>query len=1160
MEGTLEDTLVKDPSQDDADKLLKDAADKIVQNGVNGSYDDAEPEEFAESCQGQSSPENKDATEDGEKEESDEQLNDAAIADSDELGNENEKESASTKVDGALGKDDDKSETPDADPENSGRVPAESLEDIDEEVDKEEEDDVEMDPEKIEELLRDDDPTSQDGETEVKSVEKDVELSNHSKVSESSNGVSEPNNVSEVSKDLEECKVVEESKNSERKDSDGKDSECEAMEVDAESNNSDIECLDESVTQIDSDNDDDVFTIEKPDSGNKSASRSSDIQQIDEAGEIIDSSMDTSDVKICEENGSCGSPDIEEITDTSRSNGHNSEQEGSTKGTPSKKKIRKQVDLSNITPRRSSRNIKRTSYIEKEPEEEVVHDADDDDGSDIEEIKPEDPLAGIDSKDKENSKVKSPIKNNKTTIVVNDTKRLVEIAAGSKASSKGGKKEPTLVIIDTNSILSGRGGIPVSTAKPQSVSNSPAFSVVPMSMAPQTMYPNMRTTITPVPMKAAPSPKPATVTPVIPPAPQILPTLTDDMFVVEAPSFIVPYVYEKPPLKPMKEFITKLKKSILDRELEEKKLEDEKKAAQKKAAADKKAEDKKDDAAAAATTEEEKEEDSETEGSEHSKKDEDGVDLTEKGPDDKLDPKPEERNKLPTYFDLPLGKFFMSIGVGLVQEFVQTDLLRTQKRKQGKGPPSAETQMAINSLIKNLEFSKENNEPFHLEMKKCEFCNFKTESALVMQHHLETPHMKNYVYKCNFCPSEVRSPHDILFHMEAEHNTRGRLERGPAFHQCPNCPFEDNQKGKLTRHILACTKKFRPERNLEPASDWEPPAKIPRMNRARQSLQANQSALALAMSAKGPQPLLPKLLPAPMPGRGRGRPPMQPRYTDLKSLRAGTSPMRQDNVGGMMYRPTSSGLLVPTSYQFGSNQIFQNSPTNSKNPTAKLLSQPSISITPLPRTTSQTPVSGSGSSSKPAGGKSTFVICEICDGYIKDLEQLRNHMQWIHKVKIHPKMIYNRPPLNCQKCQFRFFTDQGLERHLLGSHGLVTSSMQEAANKGKDAGRCPACGRVYQWKLLNHVARDHGMTLKPAHLSYKCTVCTATFGMYKQFENHVYSAHSVVAKRVMDKKNAPSSPSSRSNDSLLKPLKINDEITIIPQPAKVSSRSVQGRK
>lgn len=61
-----------------------------------------------------------------------------------------------------------------------------------------------------------------------------------------------------------------------------------------------------------------------------------------------------------------------------------------------------------------------------------------------------------------------------------------------------------------------------------------------------------------------------------------------------------------------------------------------------------------------------------------------------------------------------------------------------------------------------------------MEIKKCEFCNFKTESKLAMAYHLETPHMKNFVYKCNFCPYEVRSPHDILFHMEAEHAVRGK--------------------------------------------------------------------------------------------------------------------------------------------------------------------------------------------------------------------------------------------------------------------------------------------------------------------------------------------------------------------------------------------------
>lgn len=188
-----------------------------------------------------------------------------------------------------------------------------------------------------------------------------------------------------------------------------------------------------------------------------------------------------------------------------------------------------------------------------------------------------------------------------------------------------------------------------------------------------------------------------------------------------------------------------------------------------------------------------------------------------------------------SYFDNSLGKFFINIGMNLVQEFVQSDLLKQQKRKlqrenrMGSGNIKA-TETAISSLLKNLEFSKENNAPYKFQHKKCEFCNFKTESALAMAHHMETPHMKNGVYKCNFCPYEVRSPHDILFHMEAEHNTRGRLERAPSYHQCPNCPFEDNGKGKLGRHLISCAKKFKPEHNLIPPIEWEPPAKIPKVS------------------------------------------------------------------------------------------------------------------------------------------------------------------------------------------------------------------------------------------------------------------------------------------------------------------------------------------
>lgn len=112
---------------------------------------------------------------------------------------------------------------------------------------------------------------------------------------------------------------------------------------------------------------------------------------------------------------------------------------------------------------------------------------------------------------------------------------------------------------------------------------------------------------------------------------------------------------------------------------------------------------------------------------------------------------------------------------------------------------------------------------------------------------------------------------------------------------------------------------------------------------------------------------------------------------------------------------------------------------------------------------------------------------------------------------------------------------------------------------------------MYQWKLLNHVSREHGMTLKPAHLSYKCTVCTATFGMYKQFENHVYSAHSTVTKKSNDSKTKSASASSSGSGSnssrsslaapsggasiLKQPFKINDEITITPQPASRNNRT-----
>ena len=595
----------------------------------------------------------------------------------------------------------------------------------------------------------------------------------------------------------------------------------------------------------------------------------------------------------------------------------------------------------------------------------------DEEESDIEEVLPEDPLAvgePINHIDRPHRRKQTFPSMGGSTIVVKDTKRLVEIATKSSPSVPSGKKEPTLVIIDTNSILSGRGPIPVNHKSP----GTHSYPVLPAALPAQGLYPpNMRATITPIPMNSSTTPsavpsaispptsipiimstlsKPisaSTIMPQIPgvvpvpmqhvsaPAP-ILPSLTDDMFVVEAPSFIVPYVYEKPPVQDLKEFVDDYGKKLS----EEKKIDadnkhgqHERKEGNSSEIEHKNVENEKiehgednisesDNKINSIAKEEEKteidvEEELDKELDNRIKKG-DKLDSVNKN-DFKLDLSKsklygEFPKKSHTYFDSPIGKFLMDVGHDLVQEHVQTDLLRQQKRKRereaGKNP---ETNKTIQSLMKSLEFTKENNEPYRMPLKKCEFCSFKTESSLAMVFHLETPHMKNFVYRCNFCSFEVRSPHEILYHMETVHSVRGRLERAPAFHQCPNCSFEDNQKGKLSRHMVTCARKFRPERNLEPPIDWEPPAKIPRVPRIKQANITNTSAMYQAMTKNSQYPFMKMQNATSALNRGRGRP-------SLNNMKA-NSMMRTP----MLYKQNMSGgsVLLPTNYQLSGSQLYQ---------------------------------------------------------------------------------------------------------------------------------------------------------------------------------------------------------------------------------------------
>uniref|UniRef100_A0A182T6C5 C2H2-type domain-containing protein n=1 Tax=Anopheles maculatus TaxID=74869 RepID=A0A182T6C5_9DIPT len=469
-------------------------------------------------------------------------------------------------------------------------------------------------------------------------------------------------------------------------------------------------------------------------------------------------------------------------------------------------------------------------------------------------------------------------------------------------SATGGGKEPTLVLIDTNTMMNNGSAQRTTSANLVGSAGSPTVSSNAANLLAKASNAGILTNTNPpntagqynsrsllnspgitnptsgggiVNHQGAMLGKAgaSALTPVTP----LLPALTDDMFVLEAPSFIVPYIYEKPPEDNLRDIVDELEERI--KELRKKLVE----SGAVPPSADKQA----NDGSSATNAQNSKQPDEcgnkdspasiyggdkESDKSKYNKKrkrnndDDDDWDELETSTDDEASDEEQKTKVLikeakadieaikehiisPTdkddlssgggandpkksenYFENPLGKFFMNIGINLVQEFVQTDLLRQQKRKRDReGKPSPSTQLAINSLMKNLEQSKENNKPYKFEMKRCEYCPFKSESALVMAHHYETPHMRNFIFKCNFCAYETRPPHDILYHMEAVHNIKGRMEKALSYHHCPNCPFEDNGKSKLARHAVACAKKFRPELNLNPPIDWEPPAKIPRI-------------------------------------------------------------------------------------------------------------------------------------------------------------------------------------------------------------------------------------------------------------------------------------------------------------------------------------------
>jgi hypothetical protein len=318
-------------------------------------------------------------------------------------------------------------------------------------------------------------------------------------------------------------------------------------------------------------------------------------------------------------------------------------------------------------------------------------DDDDEDSSDsIMEVE-EDPLA-MDSRPAPPALTSAAVKTKTNIVTIDDVKMLQALANSARRlqqqkQEEAARKSSGAVAIDTAAILAAKSsGVTITPAKPRvlplgTIGSDVTISKVSRKPAGQSVHLPACTTMTSVNSGSAAASAAA--------SPQNSafghskqgqlndPNLTDDTFVVEAPSFIVPYVYEKPP----KETFAAFKKSVekLESELESKDV----------------AEKEKSDSAEAGSKETAKEKDGEKPAAEAAKK-----------------PASE------SFFDSSLGKCLVNMGMNLVQEYVQADLLREQQRKSQKDK-SASVMHAIMSLKKNLvpilSISVSENQVFFLD-------------------------------------------------------------------------------------------------------------------------------------------------------------------------------------------------------------------------------------------------------------------------------------------------------------------------------------------------------------------------------------------------------------------------------------------------------------
>jgi len=132
-----------------------------------------------------------------------------------------------------------------------------------------------------------------------------------------------------------------------------------------------------------------------------------------------------------------------------------------------------------------------------------------------------------------------------------------------------------------------------------------------------------------------------------------------------------------------------------------------------------------------------------------------------------------------------------------------------------------------------------------------------------------------------------------------------------------------------------------------------------------------------------------------------------------------------------------------------------------------------------------------------------FEVCELCGAFVSGRESLMLHMECAHHLVLPTVCLRaEKPTISCDKCTERFWTPLGLGVHMDRMHG----EKKEPATPPITV--CPLCKRTRLTDVLEHLARQHRITLVDMFTQRYCSICQLTLHAARPFEQHMLTRHS----------------------------------------------------